>query len=1034
MMRVPNLSIYTANKLFLGNLASGLQDANEVVSTQKRINSLSDDPLGLTQTINLKSSINNLVQAETNINLAKTWLSSGETSLSSINSMILDAKTSVSQLINASSTSDERNDAMERVNNLIREMVSLGNSQINGSYLFSGTDIDTTPLLFSEQDGVQSVTYQGGQSPFQIQTDKNATIDVGRDGSTTFWDSEVAINESNNTIVFKQDNGHGDASEIILTATVAGGEYTPDKLRRAVQDAVNEASAKSGYGVTYQVNYDARTQSFSMEEDGTYPGYMRTEFMWANGGDAYLNTIRTSSGIDPDSLSMDVLNKDALTAGTPEPQGTRPMRLVWDGKDSWSVENNPGYDLLPSTLKGTASQVGVDLDGSGTSDILIHLSNPVVNKGDYIEFDIIPAAGDHSIGHEMGFKTNDVMDPITSDAMPTLITDIIIGAGVNDTLQFVEVDNAGVPTPLTATLTPGTYTDMNTLAQDVEAQMEAASAASAAPASGIDYTVSFDAGNSRFIIGENGTTLNELHLEWSSSAVTSATAKSLGFYPLDDRIIYPLSDTSLDAAIVIGPSNDTVDFREITGAGSKQMSVAISHGTYTSIADLETAVGNAMTAESVVNGYGATYTASYDALTGEFTIQGAGGGGGGLTGLHLLWGSGTGASRSIAGTLGFDPGVDITGPGTSQTGSNQVVLMTFDATNNAVDFVETATNGISSEQVSVRIPEGDYTDLADVAAQLQSVMRAASPNSVQYSVSYDDVAGKFLIKGSNGQISSFSLLWNSGTNASQGAAGMLGFAATGDDTLVLAKSDVDIVNITVDGTNNRINFKEILPGLSADQVDELTATVETGVYTSMDSFTREIEKALEAESRKNGNGIDYSVTYNAKTKRFSFKESGNELAELDILWGSGSDSPGTGGVASRSMGSVLGFDNQDDKITRQTGDGPAQWGIFNTLIDLNTYLNNNDTDGLERTLLRLETNFDKMTSRIADIGLKYNRAETRLQIGAEVSINLKERRSSIEDADFVQSVMDLKALELAYEAALSSTSRVLNISLVDYLQ
>ncbi|MCF6248779.1 MAG: flagellar hook-associated protein 3, partial [Desulfobacula sp.] len=66
-MRVPNISIYVNSTHRLGNLTSDLQQASKVVSTQKQINEISDDPLGLSQVLSLKNSIGNLEQIEQNV-------------------------------------------------------------------------------------------------------------------------------------------------------------------------------------------------------------------------------------------------------------------------------------------------------------------------------------------------------------------------------------------------------------------------------------------------------------------------------------------------------------------------------------------------------------------------------------------------------------------------------------------------------------------------------------------------------------------------------------------------------------------------------------------------------------------------------------------------------------------------------------------------------------------------------------------------------------------------------------------------------
>ncbi|MDD9303614.1 MAG: hypothetical protein HUK40_15240 [Desulfobacter sp.] len=84
-MRVPNINTYYTATYLLGNLTEDLKNANEVTSTQKQINEISDDPLGLSQTLSIKNSIGNLDQIEENVIMGKSWLETSENAMTSIN-------------------------------------------------------------------------------------------------------------------------------------------------------------------------------------------------------------------------------------------------------------------------------------------------------------------------------------------------------------------------------------------------------------------------------------------------------------------------------------------------------------------------------------------------------------------------------------------------------------------------------------------------------------------------------------------------------------------------------------------------------------------------------------------------------------------------------------------------------------------------------------------------------------------------------------------------------------------------------------
>ncbi|MCD6297532.1 MAG: flagellar biosynthesis protein FlgL, partial [Deltaproteobacteria bacterium] len=61
------------------------------------------------------------------------------------------------------------------------------------------------------------------------------------------------------------------------------------------------------------------------------------------------------------------------------------------------------------------------------------------------------------------------------------------------------------------------------------------------------------------------------------------------------------------------------------------------------------------------------------------------------------------------------------------------------------------------------------------------------------------------------------------------------------------------------------------------------------------------------------------------------------------------------------------------------------------------------------------------------------RMEIKENIFQDLKISNTERLSKIEDADIAEAIMDLKAKELAYQAALASSAKVMKMSLVDYM-
>jgi flagellar hook-associated protein 3 FlgL len=178
-MRVANKTIYDAVTYNLSNCTQEMNKATEIVSTGKRINNLSDDPVGLAQVLNVRSAISNIEQMQRNISLGNSWLASSESALTNVEDIISDTKALCVQMATATTGSGERLSAAETVQNMLDEIISLANTNVSGSYIFSGSKTNTTP--FSDNG-----TYNGNSNAFTVKIGKDATIEVGSNGDAVF--------------------------------------------------------------------------------------------------------------------------------------------------------------------------------------------------------------------------------------------------------------------------------------------------------------------------------------------------------------------------------------------------------------------------------------------------------------------------------------------------------------------------------------------------------------------------------------------------------------------------------------------------------------------------------------------------------------------------------------------------------------------------------------------------------------------------------------------------------------------------------
>jgi flagellar hook-associated protein 3 FlgL len=107
--------------------------------------------------------------------------------------------------------------------------------------------------------------------------------------------------------------------------------------------------------------------------------------------------------------------------------------------------------------------------------------------------------------------------------------------------------------------------------------------------------------------------------------------------------------------------------------------------------------------------------------------------------------------------------------------------------------------------------------------------------------------------------------------------------------------------------------------------------------------------------------------------------------------------------------------------------------LFTALGTLKKALEDNDGETIRQQLDQLKTADDYLNNEIADTGAKANGLDIKDAIWSDLTLNLKVRLSTIEDADLAELVTELKQKELAYQAALTSSVRLMDLSILNYL-
>lgn len=140
-MRVTNSMMSNTLTRYLLRQSESIYKVQEQISTQKRINKLSDDPTGMRKVLDYRNNIATVDQYLDNIGRATTRLEATEITLDVVDDLIGVVR-EVSQQ-QAKGTTQSRSFAADQVRDLYDQVVALANSKSGKNYMFSGHQTDT---------------------------------------------------------------------------------------------------------------------------------------------------------------------------------------------------------------------------------------------------------------------------------------------------------------------------------------------------------------------------------------------------------------------------------------------------------------------------------------------------------------------------------------------------------------------------------------------------------------------------------------------------------------------------------------------------------------------------------------------------------------------------------------------------------------------------------------------------------------------------------------------------------------------------
>ncbi len=124
---------------------------------------------------------------------------------------------------------------------------------------------------------------------------------------------------------------------------------------------------------------------------------------------------------------------------------------------------------------------------------------------------------------------------------------------------------------------------------------------------------------------------------------------------------------------------------------------------------------------------------------------------------------------------------------------------------------------------------------------------------------------------------------------------------------------------------------------------------------------------------------------------------------------------------------------QTQKINLDGKTALVQSGAFEALDMLQDALNANSQHSIETAIEDLSVSMEYVTRQTAKLGAMGNTLEKKEELSTSLSLTIEERLSDVEDTDIIRAISDLKTLDAGYQAALAAASKVMKMSLADFV-
>jgi flagellar hook-associated protein 3 FlgL len=331
-MRIATSTIYAQQTAAIDDQAALYAQVGQQLSTGKQLSDPSDDPARIAQDLSLHTAIDATNQQATNVQNAVSELTTTDSALSSLTSVLQSARQLAIQGSTDTLTAQQRTALGQQIDQLLQQAIAVGNTSYAGRYIFAGTANTTNPPVQQQGNPISAVQFLGNQQSqgqlvyngqeFALSTTFQAAFNYqSADGSPDVFQTLVNLR---NTLTNQSAVDTSAAAINQAGAVVYGPQGAP------TSPAPTTLAAPNAFAVTPVAD---STGNFSITINGTVNGVQGISTI----------TMPAATAIDDGTAASLVgrINAVSATTGVTASFNAKTQKVVLTGSGSFYVSDTP---------------------------------------------------------------------------------------------------------------------------------------------------------------------------------------------------------------------------------------------------------------------------------------------------------------------------------------------------------------------------------------------------------------------------------------------------------------------------------------------------------------------------------------------------------------------------------------------------------------------------------------------------------------------------------------------------------------------